>query len=91
MIQPLDPGKVAAVHVENGQRVRAGDLLQEFDPAETPAPPLAVLTMLTICAFFAIALAWSFYGRLDGLPQIGTGLFSGGKRLNDTAAAAGWL
>src|SRR6516164_2666071 len=37
VIQPLDPGKVAAVHVENGQRVRAGDLLLEFDPAEAAA------------------------------------------------------
>ncbi|MDX8483459.1 HlyD family type I secretion periplasmic adaptor subunit [Mesorhizobium sp. VK24D] len=43
---------------------------REFLPAaieilETPAPPLSVVTMLTICAFFAAALAWSFYGRLD--------------------------
>jgi hemolysin D len=43
---------------------------REFLPAaleilETPAPPLPVVTMLTICAFFAAALAWSFYGRLD--------------------------
>lgn len=37
VIQPLDPGKVAAVHVENGQRVRAGELLLEFDPAEVAA------------------------------------------------------
>ena len=43
---------------------------REFLPAaieilETPPPPLSVITMLTICAFFAAALAWSFYGRLD--------------------------
>ncbi|TPL08306.1 HlyD family type I secretion periplasmic adaptor subunit [Mesorhizobium sp. B2-4-14] len=43
---------------------------REFLPAaieilETPAPPLSSVTMLTICAFFAAALAWSFYGRLD--------------------------
>jgi hemolysin D len=43
---------------------------REFLPAaieilETPAPPLPVVTMLTICVFFASALAWSFYGRLD--------------------------
>ncbi len=37
VIQPLDPGKVAAIQVENGQRVRAGDLLLEFDPAEPSA------------------------------------------------------
>ena len=43
---------------------------REFLPAaieilETPAPPLPVVMMLTICVFFALALAWSFYGRLD--------------------------
>ncbi|WGS01070.1 HlyD family type I secretion periplasmic adaptor subunit [Bradyrhizobium sp. ISRA443] len=43
---------------------------REFLPAaieilETPAPPLSIVTMVTICVFFAAALAWSFYGRLD--------------------------
>jgi hemolysin D len=43
---------------------------REFLPAaieilETPAPPLPVAMMLTICAFFALAIAWSFIGRLD--------------------------
>jgi hemolysin D len=43
---------------------------REFLPAaieilETPAPPLPVAMMLTICAFFALAFAWSFFGRLD--------------------------
>jgi hemolysin D len=43
---------------------------REFLPAaleilETPPPPLPVAMMLTICAFFAAALAWSFYGKLD--------------------------
>jgi hemolysin D len=37
VIQPLEPGKVAAVHVENGQQVKAGDLLLELDPAEAAA------------------------------------------------------
>ncbi|MDX8529699.1 HlyD family type I secretion periplasmic adaptor subunit [Mesorhizobium sp. VK25A] len=37
VIQPLDPGKIAAIHVENGQHVRAGDLLLELDPAEPAA------------------------------------------------------
>jgi hemolysin D len=41
VIQPLDPGKVAAIHVEKGQRVRAGDLLLEFDPAEPAAEATA--------------------------------------------------
>ena len=43
---------------------------REFLPAaleilETPPPPIPVAMMLTICAFFAAALIWSFYGRLD--------------------------
>jgi hemolysin D len=43
---------------------------REFLPAaleilETPPAPLPVAMMLTICAFFAAALAWSFFGRLD--------------------------
>ena len=43
---------------------------REFLPAaleilETPPPPLPVALMLTICAVFAAALAWSFFGRLD--------------------------
>ena len=37
MIQALDPGKIAAIRVENGQPVKAGDLLLEFDPAEAAA------------------------------------------------------
>ena len=27
VIEPLDPGKVAAIHVDEGQSVKAGDLL----------------------------------------------------------------
>jgi hemolysin D len=43
---------------------------REFLPAaleilETPPSPTPVALMLTICAFFAVALAWSFFGRLD--------------------------
>jgi hemolysin D len=37
VIQALDPGKVAAIRVENGQAVKAGDLLLELDPAEAAA------------------------------------------------------
>lgn len=45
---------------------------REFLPAaleilETPPAPLPVVFMLTICAFFAVALVWSFFGRLDVL------------------------
>jgi len=37
VIEPLDPGKVAEIHVEAGQLVRAGDLLLQLDPAEANA------------------------------------------------------
>src|SRR5262245_3748139 len=35
VVQPLDPGRVAAVLVENGSRVNEGDVLLELDPTET--------------------------------------------------------
>ena len=41
MIEPLDPGKVAAIHVETGQSVKAGDLLFELNPAEASADALS--------------------------------------------------
>jgi hemolysin D len=37
VIEPLEPGKIAATHVEAGQSVKAGDLLFELDPAEANA------------------------------------------------------
>jgi hemolysin D len=37
VIEPLDPGKIAAIHVAEGQTVKAGDLLLELDPAEADA------------------------------------------------------
>jgi hemolysin D len=37
VIQPLEPGKVVAVLVENGTRVKAGDVLLELDPTDSGA------------------------------------------------------
>jgi membrane fusion protein, hemolysin D len=37
VVQPLEPGKVAAVFVENGSRIEVGDVLLELDPTETAA------------------------------------------------------
>jgi len=37
VIEPLDPGRIAAIHVARGQTVKAGDLLLELDPAEARA------------------------------------------------------
>jgi hemolysin D len=37
VIEPLDPGKVAAIHIEVGMPVKAGDVLFELDSAEANA------------------------------------------------------
>ncbi len=37
VVQPLEPGKVVAVLVENGSRINEGDVLLELDPTETSA------------------------------------------------------
>lgn len=41
VIQPLDPGKVVAIHAENGLRVKAGDILVELDPGDAQADETA--------------------------------------------------
>ena len=41
VIEPLDPGKIAAIHVARGQTVKAGDLLLELDPAEASADAMS--------------------------------------------------
>jgi hemolysin D len=46
VIEPLDPGKIAAIHVEKGQTVKAGDLLLELDPAEASADALGARSTL---------------------------------------------
>ena len=37
VIQPLDPGVVRAIHVQDGDHVKAGQLLIELDPTQTGA------------------------------------------------------
>src|SRR6185437_11762276 len=41
VIEPLDPGKISAIHVERGQTVKAGELLLELDPAEASADAMS--------------------------------------------------
>jgi hemolysin D len=41
VIEPLDQGKISAIHVEKGQTVKAGDLLLELDPAEANADAMS--------------------------------------------------
>ena len=45
-IQPLETGRVAALHVENGQHVAAGEVLLELDPAEVLADEVASTSAL---------------------------------------------
>ena len=37
VVQPMEAGRVAAIHVESGKVVKAGDLLVELDPTDTAA------------------------------------------------------
>jgi hemolysin D len=37
VIQPLDPGKISAIHVATGDHVKAGEVMLELDPAEALA------------------------------------------------------
>jgi hemolysin D len=37
VVQPFEPGRVVAIHVDNGSQVNAGDVLLELDPTETAA------------------------------------------------------
>ena len=41
VIEPLDPGKIAAVHINVGDHVKAGEPLIDLDPAETMADAAA--------------------------------------------------
>jgi hemolysin D len=46
VIQPFDPGRIAANHVEAGQSVKAGDLLFELEPDEARADALTAQASL---------------------------------------------
>ncbi len=41
VIEPLDPGKIAAIHIAPGDHVKTGDVLLELDPAEAKADVVA--------------------------------------------------
>lgn len=63
-----EPAKPAPKPAQQSLSISGRDL--EFLPAaleilETPASPAATVFILTICAFFAAAIAWSFIGHLD--------------------------
>ena len=46
VIQPLEPGKIAKIHAENGMTVKAGDLLIELDDTELKADAQATTDAL---------------------------------------------
>jgi hemolysin D len=46
VIQPLEPGRISAIHVVNGARVRAGDPLLDLDSTETGADREAIAAEL---------------------------------------------
>lgn len=47
VIEPLDPGKIAAIRVEAGETVKAGDLLLELDPSEASADAVSTQDALS--------------------------------------------
>jgi hemolysin D len=46
VIQPLEPGKISAIHIVNGSKVRAGDPLLDLDATETGADRDAMMAEL---------------------------------------------
>ena len=42
VVQPLEPGKITAILVENGTSVKAGDVVAELDPTESAADQEAI-------------------------------------------------
>ncbi len=42
VVQPLEPGRIAAIHVQGGQQVARGDVLVELDPTDSAADLVAL-------------------------------------------------
>lgn len=69
VIQPIEIGSVRAIHVKNGQFVRAGDLLIELDPTMAGADEAQTeQTLLT--ARIAKARSEALIAHLNGRPAI---------------------
>jgi membrane fusion protein, hemolysin D len=65
VIQPLDSGIVHAIHVQNGQMVKAGDLLIELDPTESEADRNRLAGELLAARLEAARLEAMLSGALD--------------------------
>lgn len=74
VIEAIDPGKLASIHVETGSYVHSGDLLVEFDPAESRAELDAAQSELSAARAeidrrrFAIAQIQALAGKLQAGP-----------------------
>ncbi|MFI5015377.1 MAG: HlyD family type I secretion periplasmic adaptor subunit [Hyphomicrobiales bacterium] len=72
VLQSLYPGKVAAIHVENGSRVKAGDVLIELDPTDSDADRQAQQSALEAASAEAArrgaAIAAARSGQLEPMP-----------------------
>ncbi len=75
VIQPLETGRIRSVHVENGQHVRAGDVLLTFDSSEADADSGQIKTDITAYAAEATrrraALDAISDRAIDPIPEIG--------------------
>ncbi len=74
VIQPLEPGKVSEILVENGSRIKAGAVLVVFDPAEAAADEKAASDALNgsqaEIARRKVAIASAKLTKLDSIPNI---------------------
>ena len=73
LIQPLETGVIGAIHVRDGQKVRAGDVLIELDPTMTDAEQERFQSELTSAqievARLRAALAWQDKPEGDPSPK----------------------
>jgi len=70
VIEPLITATVSAIHVKEGQKVKAGDLLIEFDPTEQTADRTRLAEDLTAARLIESRLVFTHKAALAGiLPQ----------------------
>src|SRR5271170_7303101 len=86
VIEPLDPGKIAAIRVEKGQTVKAGDLLLELDPAEAAADALSAQDSLNASMAETARRRYAINAARAAATEL-QGSFDG--RSNDERAPAG--
>jgi len=87
-IQPLDPGVVRAIHVQDGDHVRAGQLLVELDPTQPGADADRTahdLMQAQLDLARLIALKTAIDSR--GTPRLGPVPGASADQIEETAAA----